>query len=438
MYKIPYIGKIITLLSLWYGRTTWWQILVKVRKAFVVFNALIGVYLVYKTTGFNYDNLLAGFVGMGHTYLEIFINFNKKLFNWLVEFFDHKIVPNVPNNKPSSRWPFTINTSQSASIWPLSSPKPTDSVIDNLLNGPNSLRETYTKGGFNININTTPWYRDLSTWVWLGTIVGATAGIIGLSYIGYIYLADPISSLFKTTPVQPISPDGSITPTGVQPSGFKGTLTSYIFSPFKKLNPFNWFLASSEADAQFQRFMDKQNILATQDNRFYPFTQFNPHDSWFTRMRIHYFGETASENLTRLELRNKTWTELINLGMKSVQSVKQSPMLSSVGLTPNLPSGSLDFVGVSDWFKDTASKIASAPVTPGSDTPVNAPVIPNPFNEIVEAVNRLSNSPDQLLDNISASPITSPTVDASIQNRVDQLATPKSYSWVVSHDGKHN
>jgi hypothetical protein len=105
--------------------------------------------------------------------------------------------------------------------------------------------------------------------------------------------------------VQPISPEGSMTPTGNHAPGFKGTIASYITKPFKMLNPFNWFLASSEANAQLSSFMGKQSVLTTQDNRFYPFTHFNPHDSWWTRMRIHYFGESVAENLQRLELRNQ-------------------------------------------------------------------------------------------------------------------------------------
>jgi len=78
--KLPYIKQIIGALSLIYGRTTIWKVLVKLRKAFIMFNALIGVYMVFKTVGFNYENVLAGFVGMGHSYLEIFTNFSKRMF----------------------------------------------------------------------------------------------------------------------------------------------------------------------------------------------------------------------------------------------------------------------------------------------------------------------------------------------------------------------
>jgi hypothetical protein len=158
-HKIPFIGKLITLLSIWYGRTTIWKILIKVRKVFIAFNAAIGVYMVYKTVGFSTDNLFAAFAGMGHTYLEIFINSTKRLFHWFFELFDHKIVPNVPNTPPTSppTW------------WPTQTPK-TNQWIENYLNKP--VNTDWFKSPFSININTsTPWYKDFSSWMWIAGIL---------------------------------------------------------------------------------------------------------------------------------------------------------------------------------------------------------------------------------------------------------------------------
>ena len=53
--KLPFLSKLISWLSLWYGRTTIWKILGKTRKLFVILNALIGVYAVFKAVGFNFD-----------------------------------------------------------------------------------------------------------------------------------------------------------------------------------------------------------------------------------------------------------------------------------------------------------------------------------------------------------------------------------------------
>jgi hypothetical protein len=67
-HKIPLISKIIKLLSLWYGRITWWEMLITVRKRIVIINALIGVYTVLKISGFSTTNLVAGCYMIGHTY----------------------------------------------------------------------------------------------------------------------------------------------------------------------------------------------------------------------------------------------------------------------------------------------------------------------------------------------------------------------------------
>ena len=107
-HKIPFIAKIINLLSLWYGRTTWWKLLVILRKVFIVINAIIGVLSVFWISGFSTDNLIAGFYGIGYTYMEMLTSFSKRLFNWFFELFDCKIVPKSPkppvNYNPLWKW----------------------------------------------------------------------------------------------------------------------------------------------------------------------------------------------------------------------------------------------------------------------------------------------------------------------------------------------
>jgi hypothetical protein len=79
---------------------------------------MIGVMLVIKTTGFSSDNIFAGITARGYTYLEILTNFTKRLFNWFVELFDQKIVPNVPSGGSSP--------SNSIITWPVNTPSITD------------------------------------------------------------------------------------------------------------------------------------------------------------------------------------------------------------------------------------------------------------------------------------------------------------------------
>ena len=86
-----------------------------------------------------------------------------------------------------------------------------------------SLRDLYAPKSkyldpINININPTPWYKDLTTWLWIGGVLCT----VGLAYTGYKFLTDPtfIETIFSTkstptininNPEDPISPDITLT-----------------------------------------------------------------------------------------------------------------------------------------------------------------------------------------------------------------------------------
>jgi len=120
--------------------------------------------MVFKTTGFGYDTFLSNFCALGGTYLEIFVNFTRRLFNWFFELFDYKIVPNFPSNPPSPK---------RNSFW---SPRGIawNNLIPNTSNLPTEWYKPYT-----ININTTPWYKDLSTWLWVGGVI--TVSVVSIT-----------------------------------------------------------------------------------------------------------------------------------------------------------------------------------------------------------------------------------------------------------------
>ena len=61
LHRIPFVSRLTTLLKLWYGRTSWWKMLVLLRKIFVFINAIIGVYTIVKISGFGLDNVLVAF-----------------------------------------------------------------------------------------------------------------------------------------------------------------------------------------------------------------------------------------------------------------------------------------------------------------------------------------------------------------------------------------
>jgi hypothetical protein len=315
--KIPLISKVLSLLSLWYGKTTWWKILVKTRKAFIVFNAIIGVLMVYKTVGFSPDNLFAGFSAMGYTYIEMFTSMTKRLFNWFVELFDHKVVPNIPgDNNPKTHF------------W---SPKGIDFSWNNKLPKLENIPNEWINKPFNVNVNTSsiPWYKDLSTWLWIG-------GIITVAFIGYKLFLDPLFIDNLPTPKgkapeypAPTSPDITLTGRVVKTAGDFSKSIYNGFTRFRNnINPFNWLIGTNDLSNQFQTFMEKQNDMVTADRRYYPFTEINPTLSWYQQLKIQLLGESLSESLQRFKDR-----EFAERVYSSLQ-VSKGKFTNVAGLTP--------------------------------------------------------------------------------------------------------
>lgn len=445
-HKIPFIGKIITLLSFWYGRTTIWKILVKVRKMFIAFNALIGVYMVYKTIGFGPENLLAGFVGMGHTYLEIFVNFNKRLFNWIFDIFDYKVVPNVPNTPPSSPpawWPSTP-TSPKSKQW-----------AEEILNNPSfSLREIYTKGGINLNINSTPWYKDTTTWLWIGSIVG----VLGVIYCGYQFVHNPlfISDWFSprvtandinpnivppvtnvTAPSASGSSVGSSPASSVESTG--KSIVTFLTAGFTKLNPFNWFStpSASSTRARMENFMSNQNELVTNDNRFYPFTNINPLAPWHQRLKMLVIGESVAEYQDRMVDLDFALRDFAHItvkdtrlggsltpalpstpipgGMTPVAWWPSSPSVTNIGVGIKGVSGSgvVEVIQASTSYNTLADKLASLPSTPN--------VLPEAANPSWSAHTVDKAEVAKYFDNkLSSVPKPAPTVTPTVDDTLSQ------------------
>ena len=344
--KIPFIGRIITLFGVWYGRTTWWKILVKIRKLFVIFNALLGVLVVFNTVGFSSDNLIAGFSAMGHTYLEIFINFTKRLYNWIYDFFDNKIIPGGSSSTGSPSKLIPINNGKSWGYFnPLSSSpsKLVGESTPNLLQD-FSLRKLYNNPGININIDPSPWYKDLSTWAW----IGGTLALAGITYFGYKFLTDPtfIASLFPATVVPgsgnpnigPTSPgtDGSTTPTNISNAAatVSSSLVKGISNSIKKLNPLYWLPVSGGEPSVQERMFNMNQTSHNYDNRYYPFTEVHPYDSWYERLRVSIIGESSYERAVRLRMKDQIVNNFFVPTLKA--SAQVTPHISSVGLEPSV------------------------------------------------------------------------------------------------------
>jgi hypothetical protein len=344
-HKIPVIRFIIGTLAAYYGKTTIWKILVKIRKIFIIINALLGVYMVFKTVGFSTDNLIAGFIGVGETYFIMLKDVTYKLFTWFVELFDHKIIPNVPGDNGGTMFSKPKNKSL---ITP-SNIKIPDILDDDFF----SLRKLYKDA----TPTSTPWYKETSTLLW---IVGGIC-TIGVLYYGYCKISDPlfIATLFSSnptintqSPTPPLDPSGS----GTIPSPditlsqsignsissvSKGIVNAYN-KTINALNPFSYFtVTSADTQTAFNNFMDVQYDMNTANRKLYPFTEYNPYNSFFQKMKIYYFGESAQEFVERTQFRMHAERVYNSL------SISKGKAIDTGGLTPIFSSNNSPYLSPS-------------------------------------------------------------------------------------------
>jgi hypothetical protein len=356
-HKIPFIAKIITVLSLWYGKTTWWRILIIIRKIFVVFNAIIGVFIVFKSVGFSIDNILAGFTAMGHQYLEILSSFTSRLFNWFVELFDHKIVPNRPTNPGNTPWwnPYKQG-------WWYSRPM-VESTEGKMIELAKS--QDFYKSPINLTVNyNTPWYKDLTTWLWIGgSIVG-----VGLLYLGYKFCTDPlfIQDLFGQSDIKgkgkapSIDPQGSDIPLDEISSGSDTTNKIIAFNRYviSKLNPFNYITSAEDYKQQHKMFNMIQSRVEIANTKYYPYTSNNPYDPWYKKLNLYFFGESLSESAHRLQLKENAYDIYNKIKVKG----GNTPIPSNLGLSTPIPSIPSFFDAVQ--ANNVENKLKSIPSTP--------------------------------------------------------------------------
>lgn len=238
-----------------------------------------------------------------------------------------KIIPKVPDTLPGA----PSNPSGGGGSWwrnrfsPINGPGwSTNPMVDT---GIGDLIDGRRNPNINIEINTTPWYRDLTTWLWIS---GVTVGIFVLVGAG-IYSYTHWSELFgvktgengrlsdrgspqdsprsepdveltdirntRTDPVASTSQSRSpalavIPPSPPHPGPSSTSLGKLKAIVTSLLPPLSWTYDNSTTR---EGLLDQQCNPNTRNYRLYPYTSKDPSASRFDQWRIRYFGETASE-----------------------------------------------------------------------------------------------------------------------------------------------
>ena len=388
--KIPGVSKLTKVMKLWYGRTTWWKILVQVRKAFIVFNALIGLYAVIKITGFSPDNLLAGFVAMGAAYFEMLGNLLDKLFGFFLRLFDRV----TPDPKPQGgwSWPWSSGGGDKDPRWfskgmswntkPMNPNSITDPIIEL-----SKTQKFYNP--FSPTTTDSSWF-NIPKWLWYTGIALISVGVL---FLGYKVISDPTwITPYKSgrPPIEPSSSNPDIVvdspPIDPSPSGGIGSaivnttaliaskLTAIPRAIAHALNPFTYLPTPDQASASYRGFIERQFDPVVADRRYYPFTVVNPFDSATHKWSLALFGESASDYAKRmadLEYANRLYDQ-IKVSLSNLASGARTPVTGlGIGVNSPLPGTSaLEIISAIDL----ENKLKSLPLTP-QGTSLHLPVI---------------------------------------------------------------
>jgi len=357
--KLPLTSRITTSLYNAYGKTSFWSLLVLSRKAFVIFNALLGMYAVVKasgafliasaTTGIN--SYISSLTAVGKTYANIIWNSTKDVLNWAINLFNYKLIPNEPKN-PSNH-----------TYGPWNGPgwntKPV--IKNNIMDVAESSKDWYRLLNQPEAIERS-WYQEPSFWLYLigGTVAVIT--VVGVGMLAYSYYmelnatGDTIPKIITPKGKGTLPVDKDLTPTQSPTDFIQGSSKdvtninqakdifdetpslvyrmgnsilsglSDIKSGISKLNPINLFTSNESREVALNNFLEQQSSSRF-NHAFYPFTANNPYASAMEKLRIHILGETASERLNRFMYKQSIINSLIpnpNIGSDAGSFISDS------------------------------------------------------------------------------------------------------------------
>lgn len=306
------------------GRTTWWKIFANIRKAFVVFNAIIGIMAILSTI--DEEISIASIVNILNAYLAKFKSYGINVIQWILD--KVGLVPTPPDDSyPTS--PGTVwSKDQIERIKDLNRQKAElDKAILKLDEYKNLNQQRAWSSWFSWLLGSSDNW--IPSWFWYTGVVVVGAGIL---FLGFKLFTDPYNSIRYVSSNKDNGSTGAgpdivlndattsaaestakaaanvaegvgeavgnglfswFTPlTGIRyiaNTVIGGVSSSFNNNVAKALNPFNWTPRPDVSEKEFQSFLKEQKTSSIHsDRRFYPFTADNPYDSWITRARVRF------------------------------------------------------------------------------------------------------------------------------------------------------
>lgn len=158
--------------------------MVLLRKGFITLNAVIGIWLMFKVTGWNEGSFFMSAAAIGSSYMEFFVTFIYKAYDWLYSLFDNKVVPNIPNNNLSQFNGWNIRPMKE----------------NNYLSLAENAKSWYqSPTQINANNSWSDWIPSAKTLFYIGITVVTIATL----YSGYVYINDWFCSTAASNNIDP-------------------------------------------------------------------------------------------------------------------------------------------------------------------------------------------------------------------------------------------
>jgi hypothetical protein len=279
--KFPFLNTLFTKILGIKKAATLFTILIYLRKGFIISNAIIGIWLMFKVTGWNEGSFFMSAAAIGHSYMEFFVTFICKAFNWIYNIFDNKIVPNIGSGKN----PYSVFNG-----WNIRPMK--DNNYLSMAENAKSWYQSPTQLS-----NTNSWSDWFPSWKAM-FYIGITIVTIATLYSGYVYINNWMDPLTATSTIDPKGKGIETNKSVVDKIG-----DVLIFNRVRNISD-----AASYLSQKYLPYMDKQEITNIQLNnphskkyqQFYPYTSYKPYESLFNRLKMCLFSESAIEYETRM------------------------------------------------------------------------------------------------------------------------------------------
>ena len=253
-------------------------------------NAIIGVWVMFKVTGWSQGSFFMSAAALGSSYMEFFVTFVYKVYYWLFGILDTKVIPNIPSNSIGSQF-------NGWNIRPMSNNKYLE-IAESAKSWYQPMHPT----------SVSSWSDWLPSWRTM-FYIGISALTIAMLYSGYLYFTNwnagdvtPTAADFQGPPVYPVPGNTSY---------LRRAADILIFNRISNLSEAGAYVTQkilpSMETSQFES-VQRANIPISQKyTQYYPFTPYNPTAPWFERLKMCLFAESEDAKYVRGVCRD-LWT----------------------------------------------------------------------------------------------------------------------------------